>query len=497
MLSLFRRKRHEVVPVRRFEWNLDEPLLELSRADTWTIRDALEGTLILGATGSGKSSGSGAAIAYAMLRAGFGGLVLTAKSGERHLWEGYCRATGRSEDLLIFGPNELLRFNFLDFEAKRPGSGGISENIVNLFSTVLEAAERGSSKGGGREDEGYWRRALRQLLRNAIDLLLLADEEVSVPNLYRLVISAPISRERLAADDWRSTSMCYKCMRAAESRANTRREQRDFDLVADYFTGEYPNLSDKTRSVVVSTFTSLVDVLNRGLLRDLFSADTNVSPDAIEFGKIILIDLPAKDFAEIGVFAAVLWKYIFQRAVERRDVSKSECPCFLWADEAQHFVTSYDQQFQTTCRAARVATVLLSQNVSNFYAALGHAETGKAEADSLFGNLNTKIFHANGDPVTNEWASSLIGRSRQVMASGNSSRQTTDWWSRLIGTDDGGQNSSGFNEVYEYEIQPGEFNRLRTGGPRNGNCVDALIVRNGRTFESTNRVWLPATFRQA
>lgn len=495
MLSLFRSKRRERTNVRRFDWNIDESLLQLSRIDHWTIRDALEGTLIFGATGSGKTSGSGAAIACAMLRAGFGGLILTAKSGERNLWEGYCRATGRSEDLLIFGPNEFLRFNFLDYEAKRPGSGGISENIVNLFSTVLEAAERGSSKGGGREDEGYWRRALRQLLRNSIDLLLLADEKVSVPNLYKLVVSAPVSREQRASEEWRSKSMCFRCLRAAESRASSRREQRDFDLVADYFAEEYPNLSEKTRSVVVSTFTSLVDVLNRGILRDLFSADTNISPDAIEFGKIILIDLPAKDFAEIGVFAQILWKYIFQRAIERRDVSRSPIPCFLWADEAQHFVTSYDQQFQTTCRAARVATVLLSQNVANFYAALGSAEAGKAEADSLFGNLNTKIFHANGDPITNEWASSLIGRSRQTMASGNTSRQT-DWWSRIIGVEDSGQNSAGFNEVYEFEVQPGEFTRLRTGGPRNGNCVDALIVRNGRTFESTKRVWLPATFRQ-
>lgn len=55
------------------EWKLSRPLLDWSKSDVWNIREAVEGTLILSATGSGKSSG--AAIAKAMLTAGFGGLV--------------------------------------------------------------------------------------------------------------------------------------------------------------------------------------------------------------------------------------------------------------------------------------------------------------------------------------------------------------------------------------------------------------------------------------
>ena len=125
----------------------------------------------------------------------------------------------------------------------------------------------------------------------------------------------------------------------------------------------------------------------------------------MERGTILVIDLPVKEFGEVGLFSQVLWKIAFQRAMERRSLKGSPRPVFLWADEAQYFVTSpNDMQFQTTCRSAGVATVFLSQNVSNFYAALGNGERGKAEADSIFANLNTKIFHANGDPVTNEWA---------------------------------------------------------------------------------------------
>ena len=48
--------------LRQYPYSLDEPLLWFSN-HPWRIRDALEGTAILGDTGSGKTSGSGKAIA--------------------------------------------------------------------------------------------------------------------------------------------------------------------------------------------------------------------------------------------------------------------------------------------------------------------------------------------------------------------------------------------------------------------------------------------------
>ena len=151
-------------PFRRRSWRLNYPLLKLSKWDSFTVADAFEGTLVLGATGSGKSTGSGRTLALSYLRAGFGGLVLTAKPDERALWESYCRTAGRWRDLKIFSPTAKLRFNFLDYELNRKGAGaGLTDNLVALFSEILQIAER-SGSSGGREDEGYWRRALSPAL---------------------------------------------------------------------------------------------------------------------------------------------------------------------------------------------------------------------------------------------------------------------------------------------------------------------------------------------
>lgn len=495
---LFRRR--SIPPTRPKRWELTDEVLRLSRDDSWTIRDATEGTLIQGATGKGKSSGSGRTVGTSMLNAGFGGLVLTAKSDERALWESYCRETGRLGDLLIVGPDAKLRFNFLDHELNRQGTGaGLTENIVNVFSTVMEIRERNAGAGGGREDGTFWKQGSLKLMRNGTDLVSLATGSVSVPDLVRVVLSAPQSPGQVSDRDFQEGSYCFQCLKAADQKPKTARQQHDFGVVCDFFLLEWPRLAERTRSVIQATWMGWADMLNRSLLRELFCTDTTITPEVVEDGKIILIDLPVKEFGEVGQFAQALWKYCFQRSIERRNVATSLRPVFLWADESQHFITSYDMQFQTTCRAARVATVYLTQNVSNVYAALGGGDKGRAEADSIFANLNTKIFHANGDPVTNEWAASLIGRSRQFLASGNSSYDNDHRWAAAVGLDwldGGGSTSAGFSETFEYEVQPREFTRLRTGGPANGWIVDGIVFQNGRTFAASGRTWLKTAFRQ-
>lgn len=495
---LFRRK--SLPLARPLHWELSDELLRWSHDDVLTIRDAVEGILDTGATGGGKTSGSGETIACSYLAAGFGGIVLTAKADELPLWESRCRRTGRLGDLRVIGADANLRFNFLDHELNREGSGaGLTENIVSLFSTVMENHERGTTGTGGKEDGAFWKQNFKRGMRCAVDLTTLATGRISVSDIVNVMLSAPTSPAQINDPQFQANATCFRYLKLADKREKAHRQQHDYGIVCDYFLLEWPKLAERTRSVILAMILGFADMLNRGLLRELFCTDTTITPDAVEDGKIILIALPVKEFGEVGQFAQALFKYCFQRSIERRNVAVSPRPVFLWADEAQNFINSYDMQFQTTCRAARVATVYLTQNVSNVYAALGGGDKGRAEADSLFANLNTKIFHANGDPVTNEWAASLIGRSRQFMMNGNSSYDADDQWLASIGLDrlrKGGGASAGFSEVLEFEVQPREFTRLKTGGPANGWVVEGIVFQNGRIFEASGRTWLKTAFKQ-
>ncbi|MCE9592334.1 MAG: TraM recognition domain-containing protein [Planctomycetes bacterium] len=478
-------------------WSLSTPLLQWSETDAWTIGHAVEGLLVTGASGSGKTSTSGTRCARSFLEAGFGGLVLTAKQDEVQLWIEHCRATGRENDLILFSPEGPWCFNPLDFELNRKGAGaGHTENLVNLFTTMLEIADRTGSNGGGREDESYWRKAARQLVRNFCDLLILATGHVSIPDLYRAIISSATSLDQAASEGWKRNSYCFKLLVDADAAAKSSIRREDFKLVADYILLEYPGLSDKTRSVIVSSFTSCIDVMNRGVLRQLFCGRTNFSLNDSEQGKVIVVALPVKEFGEVGVIANVLMKYCWQLAVERRDVKQNPRPVFLYADEAQFFFYDRDFLFQSTCRSSRVATVYLTQNLSNVLEAMG-GEGSRAKADSLLGNLACKVFHANADPVTNEWAASIIGKKRQFFMNANHGHQSEDWLDSAMGLSHSRNVNAGVSEQMDYEVQPSAFHRLRTGGPANDRLVDAIVFQNGRVFGQTGRSWLPVTFRQS
>jgi len=170
---------------------LDKPICAFSEYDPFTIGDATQGVQIFGAIGSGKTSGSGAFLAKSYLTANFGGLILTVKTDEKETWQRYCEETGR--DLVVFNLESDWRFNFLEYEMKRKGGGGKTENVVDLFFSILELDVNDRNDKGER----YWDKALKQLLRNTIDLAKLSGEEVDLYTLYQIIITAPQSLEEL------------------------------------------------------------------------------------------------------------------------------------------------------------------------------------------------------------------------------------------------------------------------------------------------------------
>jgi len=228
------------------------PLLRLSGQDVWTIGDSFEGTQVFGATGSGKTSGSGHAIAKAMLRAGFGGLVLTAKD-DVDLWKSYCQEAGRGEHLIVVDETAFWRFNFLDYELNRAGrGGGFTANVVELFTTAAEVTGGQNRQGS---NDPYWQNSLRQLLTNAVELVAAATGKVSLQDIYAVIAEAPQSHEAVHDESWQANSRCWALLSAANEKAEaggfSDARRQDFELTARYWLAEHPALADKTPVVIL------------------------------------------------------------------------------------------------------------------------------------------------------------------------------------------------------------------------------------------------------
>ena len=469
------RQKEEVLDAVLWKWTKHQ--------DPWTVRDAVEGVQVFGATGSGKTSGSGAAIASAFLNGGrectFGGLVLTAKQDDFAAWtapDGYLAKAKRSDALIEISPEQDGCFNFLSYEFNRPRDEGgqLTHNVVSLLLSALTSDAATVS----REDP-YWNEALRELLTHAVDLLVLATQDeaghahLGLDLLFKLVRSAPQTPAEAMSGAWRSTSQCAQYLVEAERRRDggtAYAPGRDLDLTEtqSYWLQDFPRLSDRTRSVVVSSFTAKVAGLLRHPLRKLFCSDPSRDnpawrPESSFVGKVIVLNLPVMTYGEVGRIVQLLYKGVWQRAVRRRRFAGPWTPVFLWADESQYFVTRDDMLFQQTARSQLCSTVYLTQNLPNYYAALD-GSGGTAATDSLLGNLQTKVFHANGEPATNEWAQRVFGQTR-----------TTHETTYLHGKEDGSS-----TPAFDYVIPAIRFGALQKGGP--ARRVGAYVFQAGRPW---------------
>lgn len=494
-----------------YSLSLDEPLVWFSPKDPWSIRDSCEGTSIIGETGSGKTTGSGQAIAKAFLKAGYGGLILTDKASEREVWERYCRETGRLDSLLVVSPRHPWRFNFLDYQFARAGEGaGHTENAVATFMTVIENRYEGGKRSS---QEAFWTDNARRLLRYTLEILLAAGEPVSMDSIMEVIRAVPFPKAESGKIDWPADNFLKGLIDRAEARGGT----SGMKPARDFFEREFATSATRQRSGVVSTFTGMADPFLSGPVKELFCTTSNFVPEFSRRGGIILLDLPYEEWEEIGRSAQLLFKYVWQRAILRRNgLPPGERPVFLWVDEAQTFATRFDRSFQEKARSAVAATVYLTQSISNYHAAMDPTR-GEAQTNALLGNLATKIFHRNGDQATNEWAANTIGKGivHRRSAGNNTSdgfnlQDSTGFnynadpqaWSH--GAQDSKSRSQNFSrganeswqEVIDYYVPPTLFTRLKGGGPQQDWQVQGVVFKAGKTWSRTGRTYLDVTFPQ-
>jgi type IV secretory pathway TraG/TraD family ATPase VirD4 len=262
----------------------------------------------------------------------------------------------------------------------------------------------------------------------------------------------------------------------AADEGGDREAKADFVEVQNYWLHEYPSIGDRTRSIITLCFSMMARPFLTRPIRRLFSADTTVTPEAAFDGKIIIVDLPVQEFRLAGRMANLAWKYCFQIAVMRRQppVQPGEHlrPVFLWADEAQNFVTPFDAEYQAVARASGGCTVYLTQSRESYLRVLG----SEAAVDSLLGNLQIKAFCQSSSPETNAWGAKLLG----------------DRWSTILSTSVGhsGRGAEDHNassnvtmsEQRRHFVEPAEFTVLRRGGPANDYRVEVIVYLGGHVF---------------
>lgn len=518
--------------------DLDAPLLRISRAgDALSIRHGAGGIHFFAGIGGGKSS-SAHVLAGAYLRAGMGALVTISKSEDVPLWKDtYAPKHGRAASVVVFDENE--GFNFLDYLMRLDGVDGIG-SVVECLMRVIEAARRASGTASQRGGEVFWEDATRNVLRYALPPLYAAKGTLSIPDILRFVATAPATLQEPISAEWQKRSFMYGIMKDATNNPKVRMSVAALKNIIAYWTEQWPAIPEKTRGNIVITITAALDRFNHGRLNRAFCGKTTIVPELSFHGGVILLAMPTLTWHEDGVIAQQLFKFLWQRAVLSRNSLEEKHrtrPVFLWSDEAQETVSSYDFEFQSLCRASKCCTVYLTQSLPTYYAKIG-GDNPRDAAHALVGKFMTHVYGSNSCPETNDFAARTIGKvvrrranysngtSRSVNIGMNAGSNENHGSSDNYGSSYGGQSTSmnhgsgstsgsgnswgqtkgrgtsrnesrGYTESMEFAIEPGDFGRiLQTGGPANGNIVSAVWYQAGRVFEETGTNWLLARFRQ-
>ncbi len=481
---------------------LDQVLYKVPGTDTLiTWADVLEGILMCGSTGSGKSSGPGKFTAKAMLRAGFGGVVMCAKPDERARWQEYAQETGREQDLIIFNKASDLQFNFLQYELKRKGEGaGDIFNANNALMNLNDQNRQYQSGGSSNNEERFWDNSLRYLISMTILALTMANEEVSIYNMRKMVadsfteeqadyyislLSIISTKENIdqstreealkELEDMQETNYFLHTLYKVQSTDFKNKEDiEDVERLEDYWLREFAKLAERSRSIIVASFMGIVaPFMNRGILKRQFASGLSeelLPENIISKKKIVIVDFPIKEFGLAGIFASIIYKSLFQGAMERRCIEQetNPMPIFLWIDEAQNFLNpQVDTLFQATARSSWVSTVFITQNLNGLYHLMGSNQP-QARAKSILGNLNLKFFASNSCFGTNSWASEMIGQ------------HLVDLDNLSISKDM--EFSKTKNQRLMHRVMPDHFTSFKTGRKANNYKVETIVFKAGKTW---------------
>jgi hypothetical protein len=451
---------------------LDQVLFWLSKLDPFTYRDLVRSILIMGSPGSGKTSSVGKILLRAVIRHA-GVLLIASKPEDREMVEGLCREAGK--ELFVVEPGGLS-FNLFKYEANK---GADARQLTEMVMTVSEVLTRAD---GGTSDKFFGLSDFRWV-HTAIDVILLAHGVVDTWSIYNFILDAALSKEQLDDPEWRG-GYHYETISAAFKKEKTATEARDFARAEKSWLYEWPLMSERTRSSILAGIVNKLHVFNSGIVSDLIGSETGITPEALDQGAVILVDMPIPQHGVSGGVVAGAWKYAVQRHILRRaDWSTVIC---LWSDEYQNHITSFDAKFLAECRSHGGCMCVLTQSIHSIYSSIGGKES-QSHTKALLSCFASKIFMALGDEESAKYASSLVGKDIVRMA-GASRGGGAMLYDELTGRQGLGTSLS---ERIEDLIQARYFqNGLKTGGPENGYIAQGWIVRNGQPFSTGENAML-------
>jgi type IV secretory pathway TraG/TraD family ATPase VirD4 len=353
---------------------------------SWTREEFVQGFLITGGVGTGKTRAGLLALLHQVFQNDphWGGLCLDEKANFHELLLGAARAHGREKDVILLGGaprgQPVHRLNLV-------GDRLLSHETYSRL--IVEVAV---SLGQNREQTFFVKQAQTHIAR-AFDALAALEYEVTLDNAYRLLLDENELKSVLAE--------------------LARRNAPQAASLAQHFQSQFLLQAPEQLSGVRGSIANFLDPYLPGPVAEVFCRDTTSPLSAINQGKIFCLTLPPQFAIERRYIATLLKLRFYQEAMLRYARPATERArdnlLLLWADEAQQFVatsdTLGDHNAVDRLREAGVAVVLATQSLNSFVPPLG-----KDKAEVLRLNLRNRLFFQAATEADAQDAADFLGK---------------------------------------------------------------------------------------
>lgn len=430
----------------------EQPLLPLTPWDTLSMHQAYEGIFGIGGTGSGKTS-TLLHLMLALMQRGCGMLFLTAKGDDYTAIARLATLAGREADLRRFAPDDWSRLDFLNYTLTSSPAGSAVTIGSQLMQDLVDFSTRTSTM---QNSEPFWPIAAARKIRMAMTVVFKAKGKCGIQDIYDFCTSMatipgmvqPTKPEEVPlAEEWRE-SFCAKSLMEAHQKCP---DDADLALAADFVLKEWPRLSDRTSGCIDAYVMNLLEKFVHGSVRELVASGvTNITPDDVLNGTLLVVDMPILQYREPGQFVQMVWKLMVQRAALRRVVTPESRPVVIWADEAQlHALPSVDSMVQAVARSHKLIQCAITQNIPLLESVLKRRE----DVLAWISNLQTKFIFQNSDADTNAYFSAVFGQSKQLLGGSSVNIGNADPFDDWLGTHQP-QLSYSTNEHWLPDVRP-------------------------------------------